>query len=53
MVTLIICYECGWNLLLGMYFQQFLVDGQHTIMYSACNECFQIRHVNIEPCVKY
>jgi hypothetical protein len=53
MVTLIVCYERGWNLLLGVYFQQFLIDGQHTTMYSGCIKCFQIGHVNIEPCVKY
>jgi len=52
-VTLIVCYECGWNLLLVVYFQQFLIGGQRTTMYSGCIECLQIRHVNIEPCVKY
>jgi len=52
-VTLIICYECSWKLLLGVYFQQFLIDGQRTTMYSGCIECFQIMHVNIERCVKY
>jgi hypothetical protein len=51
--TLIMCYECGWNLLLGVCFQQFLIDGQRTTMYSGCIECFQFTHINIEPCVKY
>jgi len=46
MVALIICYECGWNLLLCVYFQQFLIDGQCTTMYSGCTECLQIRRVN-------
>ena len=53
LVTLIVCYECGWNLLLGMYFQQFLIDGQCTTMYSRYTECFQIRHINTELRVKY
>jgi hypothetical protein len=52
-VTLIVYYECGWKLLLGVYFLQFLIAGQRTAMYTGRIECFQITHVNVGPCVKY